>query len=231
MTRLEFKQLYIKTNGTDLGYRPAWLASKEYYMSLDYNKRSAPSQYIFAPLPTVTTAVPCPSYADMCGKTKQEGTNPMRNDITITNVPAETAQSDFDTTREYFISRLESLKYPKDRKLRDLFNLYVDNTPKTYKDLIDAIKGDKYTLDAKATDKVDAAVEENDEGYSPYVVFYGITWNGPQPDRKGYDTATKDTQSAYLLAMDTIMASPDAAGMLGAVTSFDTWLPATTAAQ
>ena len=49
-----------------------------------------------------------------------------------------TSKSDTAIQRDYLLSQLTEAWYPKERELESLFNLYVDNTPKTYKDMIAA---------------------------------------------------------------------------------------------
>lgn len=234
MTRLEFKQLFIKANGTDIGYRPAWLANREYYMSMSINDAIK----VLAPFPTTTTTVrtkvPMPiSMMDMvCNYHKQEGTIPMRytDNSACATASVATPASDVSKQTSYLIERLSMLKYPKDRKLRDFFNFYVDNTPKTYKELIDVIKGDKFTLDAKIVARVDEVVADSDEDdCNCYGPFYGIIWNGPQTDRKGYTLAIEEMNKLFTATTDIIMGNVYADG-LKAVQDFEAWMPTPTTA-
>ncbi len=139
-------------------------------------------------------AVPCTKYMTIeeCANKyipKQEGTTPMRynDNSAYATASVATQPTDASVTRDYLSNRLAKADYPKGRELRELFNLYVDNSPKTYKDLIDAIKNDKFSLDDEVIKNV--ADTEEEVGYGP---FYGIIWNGPQPDKKGYYAALKE---------------------------------------
>lgn len=131
-------------------------------------------------------------------------------------------QSDTQTQRDYFIARLNQADRAKAQQLVGVFNLYVDNSPKTYKDLIDAIKGDKYTIDAKIAECLEC---EDYEGYSGS--FFGIIWDGPKADPEGYASASVEKNRQCVAAKDAIMAG-DAAGMKAAVEAFEAWMPSST---
>jgi len=158
----------------------------------------------------------------------QQGNNPMRSIETYANATVTAPKSEESIQREYLLDRLMSAYYPKTREMVKVFNLHVDNTPKTYKELIEAIKKGKYTLDEKITKRIDDKIEDmdDDECYcgdhgSP---FYGIIWDGPQPDQKGYEAAIKDIDKMYRAVKDTIMVS-DAAEGLKALQKFEAWMP------
>lgn len=166
---------------------------------------------------TFPLPAPCPA---------QQGNNPMRyNEISATaNVTAP--KSDEAIQREYLLDRLQSAHYPKIHSMVEHFNLHVNNTPKTYKELIDTIKKGKYTLDEKITKKIDAQEDDDSDDCDVYYdgPFYGIVWDGPQPDRKGYMTALEEINKMYQAAKDTIMVS-DAAEGLKAIQKFEAWMP------
>jgi len=58
-----------------------------------------------------------------------------------------TEKTDADKMRSYLSSRLGEANYAKRDQMRKLFNLDAITIPKTYKDLIAAIKDGKYTID------------------------------------------------------------------------------------
>ena len=70
-------------------------------------------------------------------------------------VEKETAMTYEQNTRDYLVRRLEVVGYELERKLPDQFNLYVNNTPKTYKELIDAIKNDKFKLNKHIAERLE----------------------------------------------------------------------------
>lgn len=120
----------------------------------------------------------------------------------------ETAMSYETETRNYLLHRVEDIYYGLNNKLPAQFNLYVSNQPKTYKELIDAIKNDKFKLDEKRI-----ARAEYDEDYFDFCgPFDGIIWDGPQPDVKGHGKAKKALKDAYNAAKDAVMIGTAAEG-------------------
>lgn len=145
------------------------------------------------------------------------------------NVITTTAQSDTTVQRNYLLDRLNRAEWPKQQSFTKLFNLHIDNAPKTYKELIDAIKNDKFSLDAKAVKKVDSFSDEDSdypEGYNPYGAFFGIVWEGATPDPEGYQEAVKVMHKQFTAAKDIIMSGVYADG-LKALQDFEAWLPET----
>lgn len=195
-------------------------------------------QYIeLAPLPQAVPSVAQQFFGyDAC--IKQEGTTPMRytDNSAIATASVATQPTDASVTRDYLLTRLAKADYPKYREFRKLFNLYVDNTPKTYKEMIDIIKSGTYTLDEKITKRVDAAQADFDEVegdedlnfVSPWGPLYGIVWPGPKSDQKGYDAAVKENGTRYTAAKDAIMVGTAAEG-LAAIQAFEAWTPTVTA--
>ena len=140
-------------------------------------------------------------------------------------VEKETAMTYEQNTRDYLLRRLEAVGYELERKLPDQFNLYVNNTPKTYKELIDAIKNDKFKLNKHIAERLEDIDDgEDDEDYlcGP---FDGIIWDGPQPDRKGRDAAYKSLCAAKTAAKDIIMTS-DPKDAVEALKALEAWVPA-----
>ena len=180
----------------------------------------------FAPLPK---AVPCEVMGDCpdspCVKIKKEGKTPMRYNDNYAHASVTAPKSDAAVQREYLLERLDSAYYPKVSSFETLFNLYVDNSPKTYKQLIDAIKNGKYTIDPKVEKRLAAAEEENGARYW-HSMIQGIIWDGPQPDQKGYEKALEDLRLESTKARDIIMTGDAAAG-LAALQAFEAWTPVT----
>jgi len=199
---------------------------------------NVPEPYFYlAPLPTAVPCVECPPPCTAAPKfkwgcKKQEGKTPMRYNENNATAIVSTAKTDAAVQRDYFIGRLENARYPQCSKLEKLFNLHVDNTPKTFADAIAAIKAGDYTIDKNIQKRYDEFKDEGklDNWYWGYQ--YGIVWNGPKPDYKGYEAALYDLEAQMNTARDTIM-SGDAAAMKAAVETFEAWTPtvATTTAQ
>lgn len=138
----------------------------------------------------------------------------------------ETAMSLEQNQIEYLSRRIDDVYYKLWNSLPEKFNLHRDNTPKNYKELIDAIKNDKFKLDGKRIKHFINEEEDEDEfdGIYPCGPFDGIIWDGPQPDQKGYDAAVESLQKARTRALDIIKTSPAADG-LKALQEFQKWTP------
>jgi hypothetical protein len=127
-----------------------------------------------------------------------------------------------NTERQYLNNRLNAVSYTKQDEIYAQFRMGNSDLPKTYKELIDAIKNDKFTLDEKMTKKVDGMA---DEGYNPYGMVAGIKFDLPDaPDREGHNAAEKAMQKALQTAKDIINTSDAAAG-LKALQDFMAWTP------
>lgn len=140
-------------------------------------------------------------------------------------VEKETAMTYEQNTRDYLLRRLEGVGYELERKLPDQFNLYNNNIPKTYKELIDAIKNDKFKLNKRRMEQLEDLYD--DEAVEAYVCgpFDGIIWDGPQPDSKGYDAACKALSAAKTATKDIIMTS-DPKDAVEALKALEAWVPA-----
>jgi hypothetical protein len=187
-----------------------------------------PTLISFAPLPK---AVPQPPYPVKCKvgcEIKQEGKTPMRYNETNAYASVSAPKSDIAVQREYLLARLNDAWYPKERQLEQFFNLYADNTPKTYKDMIDAIKNGKYTIDKKIEKNLETHLEdtEDDEfgGELYWGPLYGIIWDGPKIDRDGYNKAREAARVEKTKANDIIMTGDGTAG-LAALQAFEAWMP------
>lgn len=139
------------------------------------------------------------------------------------NKEEENSMTDFYHERNYLINRVNNISWEKERELYDIFKMDADPSPKTYKELIDAIKNDKFKLDAKITKKVDCAVENN-EFYLFGDAFNGIIWDGERADFEGYKAATRELNKRKQAALDVIETQDPAAG-LKALQDFEAWMP------
>jgi len=145
------------------------------------------------------------------------------------NATVQSQPTDTAVTRDYLLKRLASADYPKDVELLKFFNLYVDNTPKTYKDMIAIIQAGTYTIDPKIAARVaanEADADDEDECAFPFGPFHGIIWPGPVADRKGFESALVEKEKQYRAAKDAVMVS-DAATGLAAIQAFEAWMPVT----
>lgn len=139
----------------------------------------------------------------------------------------ETAMSLEQNQIDYLSCRVDDVYRELRSPLAEKFNLYKDNAPRTYKELIDAIKNDKFKLNEKRIKAMEARAEDDeDAGWDcPYCgPFDGIIWDGPQPDEKGYEAALDSLQKARIRALDIIKTSPAADG-LKALQEFEKWTP------
>lgn len=180
----------------------------------------------FAPLPKAVPCVEVP-FGSLPGEyIKKEGKTPMRYNETNAYASVSAPKSDIAIQRDFLLSQLADAWYPKDRELENFFNLHVDNTPKTYKEMIDAIKNDKFKIDPKAKKIIEAEADDEDEelpcGY--WGPMYGIIWDGPVADREGYHKARDEARKQKTAAERIIMTSDGAAG-LAALQAFEAWLP------
>ncbi len=140
--------------------------------------------------------------------------------------PTKEEENSMNTERNYLERRVREIFCDKERTLIDTFNLHVDNTPRTYKDLIAAIKDGKYDLDPKRTKVIDAQVESGENPlYFACGAFDGIIWKGDKmPDPAGYGIAINALRKARTTAMD-IVQTQDAIAGLKALQDFDAWTP------
>lgn len=135
----------------------------------------------------------------------------------------ETAMSLEQNQIDYLSRRVDEVYRDLRSPLTEKFNLYKDNAPRTYKELIDAIKNDKFKLNEKRIKLFDT--EDDDGGlFFPFGPFDGIIWDGPQPDKKGFAAALDSLHKARIRALDIIKTSPAADG-LKALQEFDKWTP------
>ena len=153
--------------------------------------------------------------------------------LCITPAPAECAKphckeeensmTTQNTERDYLRRELTNVSYAKEDELAKMFRIHNLDTPQTYKDLIDAIKNGKYTLDEKVTKKVDAYIEEH--GRSGWGPFYGIKFNlDNAPDYDGFHKAIAERNRQRTIAERIIMTGDAAAG-LKALQDFEAWTP------
>lgn len=157
------------------------------------------------------------SYSLVC----TTGTTPAMCGVKQEETEKGTAMSIEQNAIDYLTRRVENVYANHYRYLPGKFNLYVDNTPKTYKELIEAIKNDKFKLDKKRV----AIIDDDDDNSYIYGPFDGIIWDGPQSDNDGYDKACDALQKARIDATDIIKTSTDADKRLQALKDFEKWTP------
>lgn len=144
---------------------------------------------------------------------KQQGNNPM---------------TDTEISRSYLTQRLEAVSRTKRNELPSIFNLYASTAPKSYKELIDWVKNDKFKLDAKMVKRIDASIDENGGDY--YGSFLdGIIFTGAAkvPDNDGFNAAEKERVLKAQAVKDVIYTA-DAATALKALQDFEAWTPTST---
>lgn len=134
-----------------------------------------------------------------------------------------TEKTEAAAQRDYLNGRLREVTWAKEKALEDAYNMHVDPRPKNYKDLIDAIKNDKFTLDTKRTKKIDSMIE-SDLTFGIFGCFDGILFHGG-PDDAGYEAAFKDMEVKRRATKDIIMSGVYADG-LKALQDFEAWMPA-----
>lgn len=157
----------------------------------------------------------------------------MRIENTTATAYITAPKSDDATSRDYLLNRLERLNHwsnPKDGELRKLFNMDATEQPETYQQLIDAIKGDKFTLDPKKVQRL-KDIEDGLDGEGPdlsdygYGPFYAMVFTDlPKTDKKGYGAAHKEYDKLKIATKDTIMVASPADG-LKALQALEAWLP------
>lgn len=148
----------------------------------------------------------------------QEGNNPMCYNKTPDNQKTEA-----QTQREYLDKRLSQAAFEKNNSLQKTFKINNPDHPKTYKELIDAIKNDKFEVDKKVAARIDDYVEE--EGHFYGSAFEGIKWKlDDAPDWDGYHDATAQAEAKKTTVRDAIFSGVYADG-LKALQDFEAWQP------
>lgn len=127
-----------------------------------------------------------------------------------------------NTERSYLDRRLNEVFYTHERELQKQFHLGENTAPKTYKDVIDWIKNDKFTLNAKETKRIDLYVDEEGTYYGSFLD--GIVWNGAgfTVDHDGFVAGAKVLKKALQDARDVVNTSDATAG-LKALQDFQSW--------
>lgn len=130
-------------------------------------------------------------------------------------------QMNTNTERDYLARRVETVYYELEAGLAKQFHLHGNTNPPTYKQMIDWVKNDKFTLDVKITAKIDA-IEADEPYYGSFLD--GIVWNGAgfSADREGYNVARKVLVTARTTARDIVM-TQDATAGLAALNAFEAW--------
>lgn len=182
----------------------------------------------------------------------EQGNNPMTptyktttNASTINISPAASAnveaKSDLQIQREYLLGRLEdSTKYYGDTttavrtRLSKQFHLNGPTRPASAKDLIEAIKNDRFEIDKKEMARLQNDFEEwGNEDYEDFETFaryhggpfFGLNFlDYPKPDRKAFDAAIEEFSKATQAAKDIVMIGTPEAG-LAAIVALESWQP------
>lgn len=193
-----------------------------------------------------TAATPCTqaeylSQLRYMDSKQEQGNNPMRaySDTTATAISITTsdAGSESKEQRQYLLRRFEDITRAEWREdsrvalLRDMFNIHAPIAPKTSKELLDAMKNGKYTVDQA---KVDAQTkffaaegDDRDDLWSEDINdrYYGITFTDlPVADMKGYNAAYEAYRKLVQDTRDSIMIGTPAEG-LAALRAFELWMP------
>jgi len=225
---------YCKLNNIDpkdvLSSKMFWFYKEAEVASTDIKKKSD----CLAPLPKAVPSSPCPrgggiechpTVCDCWNVTQQEGKTPMRYNDNYASASASVQAQPSDTAvqRDFLLSELAKADYPKDKELRSLFNLYVDNTPKTYKDMIAIIQAGTYTIDPKIAKQIESGLEK-DEDFCYGGPMHGIIWPGPVSDYDGFNVASVEKTKQFAAAKRIIM-TDDAKAGLAAIQAFEAWLP------
>jgi hypothetical protein len=133
-----------------------------------------------------------------------------------------TTYNEIEASRKYLNGRVQSTYWIKRDELSEQFRIHNSEFPKTYKELIDAIKNDKFTLDTKRTAKIDAYAED-DDWYGN--AFDGIKFNLPTaPDHDGYNAAVNELDKKIQDVKDVINVGTPADG-LKALQELEAWTP------
>jgi hypothetical protein len=131
-----------------------------------------------------------------------------------------TTYNEIEASRKYLNGRINSVMWQKRDDMVKQFRMHNSEQPRTYKELIDAIKNDLYTIDTKRAAQIDGYVED-DDWYGN--AMDGIKFNLPTaPDRAGYDAATKEFEKAVNSAKDIINTGTPADG-LKALQELEAW--------
>lgn len=142
---------------------------------------------------------------DLCCN-KQEGTTPMNT----------------NSERDYLNRRVGEINRIHDRDLAKQFHLGENTQPKTYKEMIDWIKNDKYEIDKKLAKRIDSYVDDDGVYFGTFLDAIIWTGCGFKVDREGYDTAHEALCKARRETLDVINVSDAAAG-LKALQEFEAW--------
>ncbi len=143
------------------------------------------------------------------------------------DVDAAAKSADADKVR-HLKDRVHQTYWSKYGDLERTFKLYVDNTPKTFEELIAKIKEGKYTVDSKIQKKFEAKKADfegdNFGDFWYHGPLYGLVWDGPQPDRKGFDAASEALAKARDRVIDDVEILSPVDG-LAAFRAFEAWTP------
>lgn len=146
----------------------------------------------------VSLQTPQRNFFDLCDITKAEEPTSMNN----------------NNERDYMRMRVRDIAWDQHRKAELDFGLDERDGPRSYKELIEWIKKDKYELDEKRTKYIDAALDGGDDiDYFEFNCFDGIKWTAIKKDYEGCRKAKDEISAAKQRALDIIETQNAEAGL------------------
>lgn len=163
-------------------------------------------------------------------------------EINVNSQASQAPKSDVQSQRDMILATLKdefgTWRDQKIHELRKMFNIDAPERPRTFAEMVEAIKGGKYTIDQK---KIDQRIDYLAEDYGHDIddpdfdrvqfadnhlpMYFGVTFTDlPQPDRKGFDAALKAWERAKQETKEDIMVLDPADG-LKALRALRDWKP------
>lgn len=133
----------------------------------------------------------------------------------------------YNNEKNYLNNLLNEKWHDKRNELAKQFNINGRTEPRNFREMLDWVKTDKFTIDAKIAKIIDHRIDEDECVH--YPVTYGITWNAlPARDIDGFSKASNelDKQRERIAARIQVWEPKDA---LTEVESLDTWAYSATA--
>lgn len=126
-------------------------------------------------------------------------------------------------TRDYLTKRVNFTFRSLEQNIYTQFNFYKPHQPRTYKELIDAIKNGEYTIDEKIAARCDD--EDSDDYMCGDCLFGPINFTKfPKADEDGRAKAQKELDVLKTATMDTVMTETSAEA-LAAIKTLEAWVP------
>jgi hypothetical protein len=105
--------------------------------------------------------------------------------------------------RDYLIERLYNIKCAKASEFYTFFKLDPVEGPKTFREFVEKIKSDDFTMDEKRLD----------QKMSTYSMLDYVRWTKEKPDQAGYDKALAELNKAVQATKDLIVISEPKDGL------------------